>query len=509
MIEYLPLPQAAPYLFFMKKLMSQAMARFKKTFKGIFTASRKKITPQYKRFMIFAKRKPITAFLMLLGLLLSLIVLSNLINRPKPAEEKQGLTTKEVFVYTIGSSPKIKVQAQVEKSGVIKIVSLGSGVVQSINVFAGQKVYRGTNLVAMSTNYQGGNAFSLQRQLVQTQYQNVLDTYKTQKDLIGKQKEITNKNDENTNELREIARHSNDQTQGLINLNNDILNILASEQVNLEATNSADINFDAILSMKQLRAQLSAGNNQLQAGLDNSKYNASDDNLPAAISDINKDIAIKQLDLQEKALDLNKEVSRLSLMLAQVNEAIMFPSSPVNGEVERIYVRVGQVLTPGMPIAQVSGDTNSLTATAFLSREIAGSMSQAEMSILYFGNKTYEEAPFYVSNEATDGSLYSAQFSIPDEFASQVTDKGYITIDIPIGFPKTGSTVPFVPLDSIFQTQDQAFVYIAKDQKAQSKRVTLGQVLGRFVQIESGLSSSDQVIINRNVIEGDPVKIVN
>jgi len=114
----------------MKKLILQTMARFKKTFKGIFTASRKKITPQYKRFMIFAKRKPITAFLMLLGLLLSLIVLSNLINRPKPAEEKQGLTTKEVFVYTIGSSPKIKVQAQVEKSGVIKIVSLGSGVVQ-------------------------------------------------------------------------------------------------------------------------------------------------------------------------------------------------------------------------------------------------------------------------------------------------------------------------------------------------------------------------------------------
>lgn len=483
--------------------------RFKKISKAIFTTSKKKINPQYKKFMLFAKRKPITAFLMLLVLLLSLIVLSNIVNRPAPETQEAKLPTKEVSVYTIGSSPKIKVQAQIEKSGVIKIVSLGNGVVQSINVFVGQQVYRGTNLVSMSTNYSGGNAFSLQRQLAQTQYQNVLDTYQTQKDLIGKQKELVNKNDENTDKLREIARNSNDQTQGLINLNNDILNILASEQTNLEATNSADTNFDAILGIKQLRSQLSAGNNQLQAGLDNSKYSASNDNAPAAISDISKDITLKQLELQEKALDLNKEVSRLNVMLTQVNEAIMFPSSPINGVVERIYVKVGQVVTPGMLIAQISGESNSLTAIALLSREISQGVLRAESSILYLGNKTFEEVPFYVSTEATDGSLYTAQFSIPQEYAKEVSDKGYITIDIPVGFPQTGGTIPFVPLDAIFQTQDQAYLYVVKNSKAESKKVKLGQVLGRFVEVTSGLSPEDQVIINRNVIQGDPIKIVN
>lgn len=483
--------------------------RFKKISKAIFTTSKKKINPQYKKFMLFAKRKPITAFLMLLVLLLSLIVLSNIVNRPAPETQEAKLPTKEVSVYTIGSSPKIKVQAQIEKSGVIKIVSLGNGVVQSINVFVGQQVYRGTNLVSMSTNYSGGNAFSLQRQLAQTQYQNVLDTYQTQKDLIGKQKELVNKNDENTDKLREIARNSNDQTQGLINLNNDILNILASEQTNLEATNSADTNFDAILGIKQLRSQLSAGNNQLQAGLDNSKYSASNDNAPAAISDISKDITLKQLELQEKALDLNKEVSRLNVMLTQVNEAIMFPSSPINGVVERIYVKVGQVVTPGMLIAQISGESNSLTAIALLSREISQGVLRAESSILYLGNKTFEEVPFYVSTEATDGSLYTAQFSIPQEYAKEVSDKGYITIDIPVGFPQTGGTIPFVPLDAIFQTQDQAYLYVVKNSKAESKKIKLGQVLGRFVEVTSGLSPEDQVIINRNVIQSDPLKIVN
>ncbi|KKP79573.1 MAG: hypothetical protein UR81_C0044G0005 [Candidatus Levybacteria bacterium GW2011_GWB1_35_5] len=88
--------------------------RLKKISKAIFTTSKKKINPQYKKFMLFAKRKPITAFLILLALLLSLIVLSNIVNRPVPETQETKLSTKEVSVYTIGSSPKIKVQAQIE-----------------------------------------------------------------------------------------------------------------------------------------------------------------------------------------------------------------------------------------------------------------------------------------------------------------------------------------------------------------------------------------------------------
>ena len=493
----------------MNKFIKSTVERFVKAFKNIFSASKQRVSPFYKRFMIFAKTKPVVAFLMLLTLLFSLIVLSNLINRPIPQDQGAKLPVKEVSVYTIGSSPKIKVQAQVEKSGVIKIVSLGNGVVQGINVFVGQQIYRGTNIVSLSTNYQGGNAFSLQRQLAQIQYTNVLDTYQTQKDLIGKQKEIANKNDENSDELRNISRQSLDQTRGLISLNKDILNTLSFNQSQYEATNSGGLNDALILQMKQLRAQLLAGNNQLESALRNTEYSSSDDEVLSKISDLGKDITLKQLELQEKALDLSKEISRLNLMLTQVNEAIMFPSSPINGTVERIYVKVGQVVNPGMPIAQISGESDSLKAVAFLSREISQAVSRAEASTLYLGSKTYEEVPFYVSQEATDGSLYTAQFIIPQEFSSEITDKGYITIDIPVGFPKTGDTIPFIPLDAIFQTQDQAYLYVVKGSRAETKKVNLGQVLGRFVEITSGLVARDQVIINRNVIQGDPVKIVN
>ena len=485
------------------------MNRIKKTVSLRINAVNKRRKVYYGRFMARAQRKPISTFLALLLILLGLIILSNAISKPKITTEETTLPTKSVAVYTIGTSPKLSVQAQIEKSGVIKIVSLGSGIVQSINAEVGQDVYQGTTLISMSTNYQGGNAMSVARQLAEVQYKNVVDTYKVQKDLIKQQVDLANKSDENSDKLREISNNSTSGTQSLIDLNNDILSTLAAQQADLEATNVGGANDAAILQTKQLRAQLQAGNNQLQTALKTTQFTGSDTNAPAEISNISKTIAIEQLYAQQKALELNKEVSRLSLLMAQINEAIMFPSSPINGVVERIYVREGQAVTPGTPLAQVSGDSKSLIAVASLSREMAQGISRSGMSVLHIGDKTYESAPFYVSTEATDGQLYTAEFQIPQEYTSQVSDKSYITIDIPIGFPKTGGAIPFVPLDSVFQTQDQAFLFVVKNGKAESRKVKLGQVLGSFVEVKSGLRDSDQVILNRNVIEGDPIKVNN
>lgn len=485
-----------------------------------YLKERKKVTPRlvwvnqkrkvyYKKFIGHAQKRPIATFLGLLLMLLGLIIISNVINRPKPEATETSLPTKEVEVYTIGQSPKITVQAQVEKSGVIRVVSLGAGVVQSINVEVGQEIGEGTNLISMSTNYQGGNAFSVQRQLAGAQYKNAKDTYKTNVELIDKQKELADKSDKNSDELRSISNQSLDSTRSLIGLNNEILTTLEAQQVELENTNVAGANDSAILQTKQLRSQLMSGNSQLEAALRSTEYANSNDEIPAELSNLSRDIAIKQLELQKKALGLNLEVSRLSLTLAQINEALMYPATPVTGVVERIFVREGQVLSPGMPIAQISGASESLIAVAFLNREVAQGVGRSSASTLHIGNESFESVPFYVSREATDGSLYTAQYAIPQELASFVTDKGYIAIEIPVDFPNTGSVIPFVPIDSVFQTQDQAYLFIAKNGKAESRKVNLGQVLGRFVEVTKGLSESDQVILNRNVISGDPVRTSN
>ncbi|MBI3342458.1 efflux RND transporter periplasmic adaptor subunit [Candidatus Curtissbacteria bacterium] len=170
-------PSSAPqYLMF-------NLNNFKKRFAR--TGAKPKII--YRRTLRFIDRRPLTSFFALLVLLLVLIALGNFMRKPRHADQNVEVAPKIVQTYTIGATPKITVQGQIEKSGIVKITAQTPGIVSQINVKAGQQVWRGTNLLSLSSNYSGSNPLSVARQLAGAQYKNIVDTFPMQKDLIGKQ----------------------------------------------------------------------------------------------------------------------------------------------------------------------------------------------------------------------------------------------------------------------------------------------------------------------------------
>jgi multidrug efflux pump subunit AcrA (membrane-fusion protein) len=101
-------------------------------------------------------------------------------------------------------------------------------------------------------------------------------------------------------------------------------------------------------------------------------------------------------------------------------------------------------------------------------------------------------------------------FAIPDEVGAALTNGSIYPIQVPIGAIHATSSDPFVPIDALYQTQTDAYVYVASPSAnstsvASSKKVTIGTVFGEFIEVLTGLKDSDQVILNRNVIEGDLV----
>lgn len=487
----------------MKKLLKSKKFLLSK-FKGV--NDRGKVYS--KKTLAFIQRKPFTSFFVVLGILLVLMIVGNLLFSPKPEAVKTQNASKKVQIYKIGSAPLVTYQGKVEKSGVTKIVAQMPGVVSYINVYEGQQVGVGANILGLSTNYSGGNALSIARQIAGNQYQSAKDNYPTQKELIGKQRELANKSDESADKLREIARGANDQTQGLIDLNTSILDTLAANQSALEALPQSADNDAKILQIRSTRAQLIAGNNQLQAGLNNSKYANSEDNAPAAIGNISKDVALRQLDLQEKALDLSLELSRLSFNMAQINEASMYPSSPFAGIIERIFVHPGDTVNPGTVLANLSGNTQHSEIVVLVSEGVAKNISSFEPSILIINGKEISLMPSYVSRDATNGNLYSVIYQLDDSFSRNLTNGGYVDVRIPVGVADASNIDPFIPLDSVIQTQDEAFVYVVNGGKAEVKKITLGQIQGRFVEALTGLPKDAEIILDRNVIEGDKVLVV-
>ena len=64
-----------------------------------------------------------------------------------------------------------------------------------------------------------------------------------------------------------------------------------------------------------------------------------------------------------------------------------------------------------------------------------------------------------------------------------------------------------IPIDSVYQTQEKAYVLVNNKGKAETKTLELGSVYGSYVEVRSGLTSDDQIILDRNVVADDKVAV--
>lgn len=461
-----------------------------------------RMSQNLKRVSAFAEKKPFTSFFITLGILLLIILLGSTIFKTKTSTPATRVEPKQVEVYRLGGVSTVAVQAQVKKSGVVKIVAQTPGIVNTIKVTEGEYVEKGKTLIFLSSNYQGANAFTIQRQLAGVAYQNTKESYDIQKDLIARQRDLANRSSDNSEELRKLTRQSIDDTRNLINQNGEIISNLQAQIENPPQGASVD-------QLKQVKAQLQAGQNQLQAALRASEYQVDEKKPAVDLERIGKDIALKQLEIQEKAIKMGLDAAGLQLRLAQVQESTMYPSAPFGSTVQKIHVKVGDAINPGMPLITLSSDTGDIMLDAQVPMDIAEKVARNEKATVEVGSKKIEMIPTFVSTEATSGQLYSVVFTVDSIHKKYFTDSSYVKVNLPVASKAAEGNTPFIPVDSVFQTQEESYVYVVNGGKAVSKKVKLGAVTGGYVAVNEGLSTNDQIILNRTVIDGDAIKVQN
>jgi multidrug efflux pump subunit AcrA (membrane-fusion protein) len=468
--------------------------------------SQKEVKKYFKNTFAIIRNNLFATLGILFTILLLLIVGANFLrnNNDQQNQEKPPIA---VDTYQIGSVPKVELIGKAEKANVITITAQTTGVIQSIYVNAGDYVTKGRNLAYISTNYQGANATSIQRQIAEKQYQNVKQTYQEQLDLINKQKEIAKKTEENSQELREINQDSVDETKDLIELNQDVISYLDENIDWYEATNSADRNRSLIAQTQQLKTNYQSALNQLKSSLRQLEYNTDSNNPPAELADLQKETTLKQLDLQKKSLQLNKEISHLQYQLATVNESLSFPASFTEGVIQKVHVKKGQLVNPGMPLFTINGTGKTTIIRLSAPKKIAKNISNLEKSEIILKNTSIKLLPDFISTEATDGTLYNIKYTLPEAYNQKITNQENIIVKVPVGYPETGTTIPFIPIDAVYQTNGDSFVYLIEDKHARVRSIELGQVYGRFVAVENGLNGSNQIILNRNVVDGDKILV--
>lgn len=476
-----------------------------KSFKKILRKLFKKLNNGYKWSFNKFEKKPLTTILVLLCSLLALIILGNILRSPQGGEKEMTQTPKKVEAYQIQNIGEVEIQGEVEKSGIITITAQTTGIVNKIHAKTGEKINAGKKLVSLSTNYQGASSPSVQRQIAGVQYQNTKDTYETQKDLINKQKDLAVKQDENADELREISDDSIGRTEDLISLNENILSSIDSNIKSLESSNTGGVNDDTILSTKQLKSQVQSGLNQLKSSLDNTRYQSGDNKTPAEISNLTKDITLIQLELQEKALDLSLKTSGLQLQLANIQESLMFPASPINATVERVFVKEGQIVNPGTPLMVINGSTKS-QIIARVPFDLAQKISQNKPSIIYIDGQKIEIYPSHISSDATDGSLSSLTYELPDSYQEKISNKSFLPIKVMLEVGKEPANTAYLPIDALHTLTDKTIIYVIDNNLVKALEVKILNITGLYAEVEnSDLIKYNSIILTRNVTQGEKV----
>jgi multidrug efflux pump subunit AcrA (membrane-fusion protein) len=482
------------------------------TLKTAKKPEKKQILTTFKaRIHTFIDKRPLVSFFVLLAILLGIIAVGNVLRKPPVEDTDEAREPKKVRIFSIGEAPRMKFTGLVEKSGVVKIVAQTPGIVNYVSVSEGSIVSNGQVLLGLASTYGGGSIPSITRQIAQQTYTLTEQNVPQQLELIQKRREIAEKADAQADQLRDISSQSVQATKDQIALNEQILSALDSQITALESTNVGGVNDALILQAKQGKSGVLSGLAALKTALRNTEYQSSGDEEPAQLSELSKDLTRKQLEIEERSINLSKEIAQLTLRIAQISESIMYPVSPAAGVVERVYVTPGQSVNPGTVLATIAGVKNITTVIVSVPTEIAKEISRLEKSELMIGGKTIELVPRYISTEKTEGSLHSVLFTLPSDMEDLVVHGERIAVEIPVGQAKSTTAVPYVPLDSVFQTQDMSIVYVASRSSETAftvvpKTVELGDVFGSFVQIRNGINAADQVIVDRNILAGDNIQ---
>lgn len=456
------------------------------------------VLKKLQRVNSLSKKKPLTSLFITLVLLLIVIAINSFLRKPEAVTEITE-TVKKVSIYSVGQTPRVNLSARVEESNVIDIFAQTGGVVQRVLVEPGQKVFAGQQLYSFSTDYYGSSAPSLQRQLAQVQYDNVTETYDTQVALINDQRTVADLQKDNADEMKRISQSSVDDTKGLLELNESLLSGI--DLAISVATDSAEIT-----SLKSQKAQLLAGINQIKSGLRQAEYQADEDKPPYELQQSSYEMTRKQLDLQEKSLAMSKEISGLQLKLAKVQESLMYPGTPVAGVIERIYLEKGKMVSPGIKLATIKANHGTSKLVVTISRELSEKLNKLEATHVVIDGAQVELYPDYVSTVPTDGKLYSAIYTLPSQYQNKLANGSLVSISIPVGTIDTNSIIPFLPLEAIYQSELENTIFVLKDGVVESLVVELGIVNGNYVEIKSDLGVDLQVILDRNVIEGQLVE---
>jgi membrane fusion protein (multidrug efflux system) len=223
-------------------------------------------------------------------------------------------------------------------------------------------------------------------------------------------------------------------------------------------------------------------------------------------------------ELVERELISREEFDKLSIdyeiaqqELAEAEWALKKTTiiAPFSGRITARMTQLGQHVRPGDELFQVT-DFDPLVARIYLpERDVLGLEEGQDVQIrldaateVYFAGRIRQISP--VVDTSTGTVKVTVEATEPPE---QVRPGSFVTVNI---VRVTHSDALLLPREAVLRELQKAHVYVAEDEVAEKRAVTLGLEEGELIEVLSGVAAGDRVIVTGQggLKDGSAVKIL-
>lgn len=265
------------------------------------------------------------------------------------------------------------------------------------------------------------------------------------------------------------------------------------------ALQTAEGQRDTIVFNRETAAR---GIDQAKTGLDllDKSFNLQEDqlNFTTTVATNQYEMALHQFELALNGTSIQKigidtQILQLNSasQLAKLSKDQRYIKSPISGYVTDIQAEENNFVAPGQPVVKIENPETLLLKTSV----------NPEESIFLTINQTVEiiSGARTISGEIT--SISPAINNVSQKIEIEITAKNTVKI-IPGSLVKIRIPIKtkqiFIPLNSLYNNSQGQFVKIVEDGKIKHIPVTIGEIVGEFMEIKSGLQGNEKIITTPN-----------
>jgi len=211
---------------------------------------------------------------------------------------------------------------------------------------------------------------------------------------------------------------------------------------------------------------------------------------------------VDRLEAQLKDLEAQLKAARLALERTRI-------TAPITGRLNEIETKIGDWMSIDKPVAQILqiGEVKVTVGIPESDVSAVTDLKEADIIIEALDRLKLKGRILFLSRQPSDlARLYNLEL-IVDNPDGRILPGMFARVEI---VKKRIEDTIAVPLYTVISQDDENFVYLEKNNKAEKRRVELGILEGWMIQVKSGLNIGDKVIIvgHRQVDEGQAVQVI-